>query len=381
MPPKPKFTETDEKGLTWIFSYTKSLPGYEDAKKEDFMYKYNKKLLGVISQNTKWSDGSKQRAYFTVAKWLSINHPDLKIIDTYRERGFALKEQREAEEGENVLDAKEIENMKPRSYFLEILNKINPNEIKTRVEHMKYLLLSLLVKQPPVRTSYYSSAQIVKNQSAIKNDQNYIWLRRSGAKNKVDYVINVDKVSGARAFSDYGDAFIEVSDPELIQLIYDSHKKYPRKYLIEETKNKSVSDPTILKWLRDITGVKQLTVDMMRSSYITDFYEKNKTFGKRKELAGKMRHSVMTAARNYLKVEDTPMNIRFEKLEKENADLKIENTKLKNELEQYKETEDAKILRRKKLNIIYTANIKKVEPKESTIKKYDLKKDDKGKYY
>ena len=94
-----------------------------------------------------------------------------------------------------------------------------------------------------------------------------------------------------------------------------------------------------------------------------------------------MRHSVMSAARNYLKVEDTPMNLRFEKLEKENADLKIENTKLKNELEQYKETEDAKILRRKKLNIIYTANIKKVEPKESTIKKYDLKKDDKGKYY
>ena len=71
----------------------------------------------------------------------------------------------------------------------------------------------------------------------------------------------------------------------------------------------------------------------------------------------------------------------MKKLEKENADLKIENTKLKNELEQYKETEDAKQKRRKKLNIIYTANIKKVEPKESTIKKYDLKKDDKGKYY
>ena len=134
-------------------------------------------------------------------------------------------------------------------------------------------------------------------------------------------------------------------------------------------------------------------VNLKKNSYRQDFedlnfqgllrklYDKNKTFGKRKELAGKMRHSVMTAARNYLKVEDTPMNLRFEKLEKENADLKIENTKLKNELEQYKETEDAKILRRKKLNIIYTANIKKVEPKESTIKKYDLKKDEKGKYY
>ena len=160
-----------------------------------------------------------------------------------------------------------------------------------------------------------------------------------------------------------------------------SRTRYPRKYSIEENKNNPVTDATILKWLRDITRVGGLTVDMMRSSYITDFYEKNKTFGKRKELAAKMRHSVMTASRNYLKVEDTPMDVRFEKLEKENAELKIENTKLKTELEQYKETEDTKMRRRKRMNILYTANVKKREPKESTIQKYDLKKDDRGKYY
>ena len=91
MPPKSKFTETDEKALTWIYNYVKSLAGYEDAKKEDFMYKYNKKLLTVINQHPRWQDGSKQRAYFTVAKWLSINNPNLKIIEEYRERGFALK--------------------------------------------------------------------------------------------------------------------------------------------------------------------------------------------------------------------------------------------------------------------------------------------------
>ena len=117
MPPKSKFTESDEKALTWIYNYVKSLAGYEDANKNDFMYKYNKKLLTLINQHPRWQDGSKQRAYFTTAKWLSMNYPDLKIIDEYRQRGYALKEQREAEEGENVLDAKEIEIMKPRSYF------------------------------------------------------------------------------------------------------------------------------------------------------------------------------------------------------------------------------------------------------------------------
>ena len=75
------------------------------------------------------------------------------------------------------------------------------------------------------------------------------------------------------------------------------------------------------------------------------------------------------------------MDIRFEKLEKENAELKIENTKLKTELEQYKETEDAKMRHQKRMNILYTANVKKREPKECTIQKYDLKKDERGKYY
>jgi hypothetical protein len=206
---------------------------------------------------------------------------------------------RGGEEGDNVLDAKEIENMKPLKYFLKVLRKIDYTKKKTRVEHMKYLLLSLMVKQPPVRASHYSSAQIVIRDSAVKEDENYIYLRRSGTKDKVDYVVNVDKVSGARAFQDFGDAFIEVTDARLINLIYDSHKKYARKYLIETIKNMKVAYATILKWLQDITDVKGLTVDRLRSSYITDFYEKNKTFKSRKELAGKMRHSVMTAARTY----------------------------------------------------------------------------------
>ncbi len=381
MPPKPKWTETDERGLTWIYNHVKSLIGYRDAKKEDFMYKYNKNLLAIINNNPKWSDGSKTRAYFTVSKWLSIHHPKLGIIEQYRTRGHRLKERRDEEEGENVMDAKEIENLKPRSYFIEILNSINPEQIKTRVEYMKYLLLSLLVKQPPVRTGFYNTAKLITSQKGTKDDENYVWLHKLLGKDLVTYIVNKDKVSNTRSFSDIETSYIDVDDRGLVKLIYDSHKKYPRKYVIEETKNKPVTEATILAWLRDITKVKGLTVDMMRSSYITDFYDKNKTFKARNELAKKMRHSVMTASRNYMKVTDTPIDLRFEELEKENAKLKIENTKLNKELDKYRETEDQKEIRKKRINIIYTANIKKREPKESTILKYDLKKDDKGKYY
>ena len=144
-----------------------------------------------------------------------------------------MKEQRETGEGENVLDSKETENMKPRSYFLEILSKIDESKLKTRIEHMKYLLLSLLVKQPPVRTSFYSTAQMITSENKIKDDENFIWMRRarsSTGQNKVSYVVQKDKVSGSRSFGSFADSVIEVEDAELINLIFTSYKKYPRKY-------------------------------------------------------------------------------------------------------------------------------------------------------
>ena len=51
MPPKPKWSETDQKGLVWIYNYVKSLPATRDARQEDFMYKYSKNLLAIINSN------------------------------------------------------------------------------------------------------------------------------------------------------------------------------------------------------------------------------------------------------------------------------------------------------------------------------------------
>ena len=95
----------------------------------------------------------------------------------------------EEEEGENILDEKEIANLKPRSYFLEILNSIKYDEIKTKKEHMKYLLLSLLVKQPPLRTNFYSSAKIITNTRGMNDHDNYVQLIYAG-RPRVYYIVN-----------------------------------------------------------------------------------------------------------------------------------------------------------------------------------------------
>ena len=66
---------------------------------------------------------------------------------------------------------------------------------------------------------------------------------------------------------------------------------------------------------------------------------------------------------------------------KRTQNLENENTKLHQELVYYKETEHAKEKPRKRVTIIYTANVKKIQPEESTIKKYGLKQTEKGTYY
>ena len=121
-------------------------------------------------------------------------------------------------------------------------------------------------------------------------------------------------------------SIIKLLDTDLAKLVIDSYIKYPRKYLFE-INEKPISQPTLLAWLRDVTKVDGINVDMMRSSYINWFYEQNKTVGAKEKLAAMMRHSVLTAQNNYLKFfEDAEQP---EKLSDNIVELQTEVYKLK----------------------------------------------------
>ena len=133
-----------------------------------------------------------------------------------------------------------------------------------------------------------------------------------------------------------------------------------------EINNKPISQPTLLKWLRDITKIDAVNVDMMRSSYINWFYEHNKTVGKREQLARMMRHSAGTAQRNYFKVfddvaptEELPTNV---------VELQTEIYKLKEDCTE--ELGDVKF-RKKKRDVLRTINAGGT-PRASTLNKYNI---------
>ena len=117
------------------------------------------------------------------------------------------------------------------------------------------------------------------------------------------YLVNKDKASYYKIYKQRQDElnYIDIENKEHVNLLYYSYEKYPRKYLFEKDKQ-GINDVTILRYLRSITNIEGINIDMMRSIYVTHFYSKNPTFGPRQELSLKMRHSANTVSKKYLKV-------------------------------------------------------------------------------
>ena len=170
-------------------------------------------------------------------------------------------------------------------------------------------------------------------------------------------------------------SFIDV-EGEAKKAILESYGNFPRNYLFE-INNEPISDSTLLRWLREITGVSGITVDIMRSSYITWYYETHPHYNDRDKLSRLMRHSQKTAQLNYNKVftteerEESCKDARKLLIEKEKQLLELIN-----QLDAYQKNKpDVKNYDKRRRDIIYNLNTKGRTPRDDTLKKYNIIKD------
>ena len=108
---------------------------------------------------------------------------------------------------------------------------------------------------------------------------------------------------------------------------------------------------------------------MMRSSYVNYFYaDNNKNMKEKEDLAHSMRHSVLTAQTNYLKISNDT------KEDKEDIinNLQTEIYNLKNNNNTQVDIKDKKY-KKQRYDIIYKLNtIKGSKPRENTLIKYNI---------
>ena len=149
-----------------------------DVRYDDYIETYKRQLMSIIEKakkkdNSNYSDGYKENWLFMVARYLHL-YGDNRYSKLYSEAGYKYMIKNKNIEKSNVLDEKEKINYRSRDFFINILNSIDYNNIKTIERHYQYLLLNILVYQPPLRTSFYTGCKFIQKES--DNDKKIILL-------------------------------------------------------------------------------------------------------------------------------------------------------------------------------------------------------------
>ena len=160
MPPKKltkkPWTQNHINKFNWLFKFFKSL--HPEAIQDDFIDLNKRELMSIIESNKNWKDGSKEGLLFMIARYL-YNKGDLRYSKLYSETGHKYSIKLKDHEDENKLDDKELEHFRTHEFFEDILNNWRVDQTTTLIGHYKYLLLAMLVFQPPLRTSFYATAK------------------------------------------------------------------------------------------------------------------------------------------------------------------------------------------------------------------------------
>jgi len=382
MPParnKYSWTTAHQQRYDAVYNYLKNSLRL-NIDKETFVETITPRLLyKYIIENPKWAESTKENYLFAIARKLNILKKT-RHAKWFSEQAHQLQLKRADEEGRNGLDIKEEINWRPHQYFVDLINTLKQDGNVSITQHMKVLLLTLLTYQPPLRTSFYTTALLIREKEANDKKHNYVYINRRGSS-KVQYIVNKDKASNYKLYNmNKNLSFIDV-EGEAKKAILESYANFPRNYLFE-INNNPITDSTLLRWLREISGVSGLTIDIMRSSYITWYYEMHPHYNDRDTLSKLMRHSQKTAQLNYNKVfttEHKEDDCRETKKTLIERDRQLKELLI--QLDAYKNNKpDNQNFKKRRRDIMYNLNTKGRAPRDETLMKYKIVKDENGTY-
>lgn len=214
--------------------------------------------------------------------------------DFWGAKGGELAQDVQKQEKKGELTNNEKENWKTQEELLEIMNGIKINDI---TDYNRFLLLAMTLFQPPLRKAFYTDLKFLFNKKNNDGKYNYLLLQKKPKKSY--YIVNNDKVSKYEKFNDENSMYIEIINPDLVQLLWNSYNQKKRDYIFESSGGKpySINSISIILLERPFN----LNFNILRSSYVSKFYKDNIYPQEREELARKMRHSPNVAALSYLK--------------------------------------------------------------------------------
>jgi len=249
--------------------------------------------------NHKYVDTSK-RDHLSVLSVI-LRHRRLKTLsEKYNTESREYGTKAEKVERKQGFDKKELKNWVAHEDIIEKLKVVIKDHDKRPSVGRNYRMLALAIYslQPPIRYNLHHMEITSKPiKELLGKKLNYL-QKKDG---NYTYVINDDKVQ-----KKYGPAAIPIESKSLTELITQSLEKYPRKWLFTKISDRT-TPMSILYFPKMVKSIfklekKVVGIDILRSSYITWFYDKYQAIAARDDLAKKMRHSRSIAESNYRKI-------------------------------------------------------------------------------
>jgi len=380
--PKQTLTWGKTHDVLYSMLFTAFKKKYNDIDDQTFIDKSKnpRVLMSFVTKNEGWAYGTQKNIIFMIARYLQMYTDDKIYYKKYLEKGREMLDVIHSKESDNKQDEKEIENYRPHSYFMEILEQYK-STYKTLPykEFIKILALALPVLQPPLRTDFYTTVKIIYNSKQNDKVGNFIFINRK--TKQINYIVNDDKVTKSKYYNMRPELkIIQITDPFLKEMLFYTTQE-PREYLFQSRLDfeEPISQNTFLSWLRSVSMVPNINNNMLRSSYVNWFYENNKTQKEREKLAHLMRHSVNAAQTYYLKVfEDEPKETKEEIV----AEKLVLQAKLDNCEDNCKSVTTDKKEAKKRYDILFNVNNGKSKTiRESTKQKYNIQYDEETKKY
>lgn len=255
-----------------------------------------------IIENKFLSKNSKKTHLALLLKFSKFNE-NKEFYDQLKKITNDLRNEIENEEKKNELDEDELNNWVSYDQLLEFreyYKKAYYSDKSNYPNMFKYLFLSLITLQPPLRYEYADMKFEDKN---IGNNVNHNYIYFDKKIKKFVMSINNDKV-----INSHGSINLPI-DRKLGDIINDTLVNYPRVYLFTR-KNKNdepMGKSNFSNMLKQISP--GLGIDIIRSAFITYYYSNNLTLKDKELIANKMRNSVQMAEMNYNKIFKNKNNV------------------------------------------------------------------------
>jgi hypothetical protein len=357
----------------------------------DDIVKKHKKVYEYIKN--KYTNKNTLRGHLTVLGGVLNKMNKLpKISKGYITEAILLQKEIEKESKNQEMKPSRINNFvcfedieKRRDELKEAYEK---NKIDNKM-NLSHVLLSLYTLQPPIRMEYKDMPIVTKGSKEhfdlIKKNVNFL----IDDNHKYYVAINNDKVMRT-----HGSTIFELNN-ELNKIIEDSLKSFPRKYILSLLSDgyKPLGKQGFERLLKGLFVPQNITIDLIRISYVTHMYSNKKiNLNQKENLAKLMRSSREVGELHYNKLnvdckndppftqQDIIKEIPIVEQPKEKPKFNLRDwgkkyreqkkEEIKQKREERYENEKEKILRNKIVSNLNSGNTKK--PRKDTMEKYNI---------